>query len=78
MMLDLKKAFDTISYDLLLLKLHNYGFRGIVNNYFSSNLKDRYQFLSCDNIVSDKSPITFGVPQGSVLGPYCSCFISLT
>ena len=79
MMLDLKKAFDTVSHDILRLKLHTYGIRGIVNNCFSSYLKDRYQFLSCDNIVSDKLPVTFGEPQGSVLGPlYCSCFIPMT
>ena len=65
MMLDLKKAFD--SHDILLLKFLNYGIRGIVNNYFSSYVKDRYQFLSCDNTVSDKLPITFGLLQGSVL-----------
>ena len=68
-MLDLKKAFDIVSHDILLLKLCNYGIRGIVNNYYFFYLKDRYQFLSCDNIVSDKLPITYGVPQGSVLGP---------
>ena len=69
MMLDLKKVFGAVSHDILQLKLHNYGIRGMVNNYFSSYLKDRYQFLSCDNIVSDKLTIAFGVPQGSVLGP---------
>ena len=51
MMLNLKKAFHAVSHDILLLKLHNYGIRGIVNNYFSSYLKDRYQFLSCYYIV---------------------------
>ena len=69
MLLNLTKAFDTVSHDIFLLKLHNYGIRRIVNNYFSSYTKDRYQFLSCDNIASDKLPITFRVPQGSVLGP---------
>ena len=69
MMLDLKKVFDTISHDSLPLKLHKYGIRKMVNNYFSSYLKNRYQFLSRDNIVSDKLPITFGVPKGSVLRP---------
>ena len=31
MMLDLKKAFDTVSDDILLLKLHTYGNRGMVS-----------------------------------------------
>ena len=45
MMLDLKKAFDSVNHDILLLKLHgNYGIRGIVNNYVFSYFKDRYQF----------------------------------
>ena len=68
-MSDLKKAFDPVSHDVLLPELHNYGIRGMVNDYFSSYLKDRYQFLSCDNIVSDKLPITVEAPQGSALGP---------
>ena len=60
---------NALVHDILLLKLRNYDVRGMVHNYFSSYLKDRYQFLSYDDIVSDKLPITFEVPQGSVLGP---------
>jgi hypothetical protein len=34
--IDLKKAFDTVHHEILLQKLCYYGFRGIINDWFSS------------------------------------------
>ena len=67
--IDLKKAFDTVDHAILLQKLDHYGFRGIINNWFSSYLLGRSQVTKVDTYLSSKSQISFGVPQGSVLGP---------
>ena len=40
--LDLAKAFDTVSHDILLQKLEAYGIRGNSLKLFESYLKDRY------------------------------------
>ena len=67
--IDLKKAFDTVDHSILLSKLNFYGFRGIINNWFSSYLRNRLQTTQIGEHVSDKVEITYGVPQGSILGP---------
>ena len=67
--IDLKKAFDTVDHKILLDKLYHYGFRGIINKWFSSYLEDRTQTTQIGSFISPEKNITFGVPQGSVLGP---------
>ena len=34
--IDLKKAFNTVDHKILLDKLYHYGFRGVINKWFSS------------------------------------------
>ena len=67
--IDLKKAFDTVNHSILLDKLEHYGIRGIAFDWFSSYLRDRAQYVSCNNTRSDVKSLSCGVPQGSVLGP---------
>jgi hypothetical protein len=67
--IDLKKAFDTVDHNILLNKLNHYGFRGIVNDWFSSYLKNRTQTTQVGQNISNKVEVSCGVPQGSVLGP---------
>ena len=67
--IDFKKAFDTVSHDILLGKLEHYGIRGSSQTWFKSYLHDRKQFVSVNGHSSSICKISCGVPQGSVLGP---------
>ena len=73
--LDLSKAFDTISHDLLLKKLEKYGIRGISNDWINSYISDRYLQVKCCTLscnkpeLSNKYKINYGTAQGSCLGP---------
>ena len=67
--IDLSKAFDTIDHILLLVKLERYGIRGNTLKLLGSYLTGRYQYTSVLNEISNRLPVLYGVPQGSVLGP---------
>ncbi len=67
--IDLRKAFDTVSHDLLLEKLHGIGADDMAIKWFRSYLTGRTQRVSFKGSVSDSLPVNTGVPQGSILGP---------
>ena len=67
--IDLSKAFDTIDHKMLLTKLERYGIRGIANELIQSYLTDRSQYTEVLGEKSEYLTVTYGVPQGSVLGP---------
>ena len=66
---DLSKAFDVIDHKILLQKMHFYGFRGIVYNWFENYLTGRRQYVEIEESRSNIYQIECGVPQGSILGP---------
>ena len=69
-LIDLKKAFDTVDHKILLKKLWCYGFQNQFFDWFESYLTDRQQLTLVNNIMSDLlHEDVYGVPQGSVLGP---------
>ena len=68
--LDLSAAFDTIDHSILFNCLeHWYGIDWVVLKWVQSYLKSRKQRIKIDGHLSDSFQLTYGVPQGSVLGP---------
>ena len=67
--MDLSKAFDCIPHDLLIAKLHAYGFHENSLTFFCSYLKRRKQNVKINNTYSLFKELFSGVPQGSILGP---------
>ena len=68
--LDLSKAFDTLNHTILLSKLKYYGVSELALKWFNSYLSNRSQYTYIDNYKSNIIPVSVGVPQGSILGPF--------
>ena len=69
-LLDLSAAFDTISHEILLHRLHIvFGFGDTVLSWFQSYLENRTQTVVLHGKHSTPASLRYGVPQGSVLGP---------
>ena len=80
--LDYSACFDTVSRDLLLGKLYDYGVRGVCYNFLKSYFTDRKQYVLFGDTCSTTKPQSLGVVQGSKTGPlfwdiYSSDFNSL-
>ena len=52
-----------------LKKLELYGVKDTALKWFDSYLTNRLQYVTYNNIKSDKERVKCGVPQGSILGP---------
>lgn len=71
--LDLQKAFDCVHKQVLFDKLENNGIRGIALKLIQSYMSNRLQYVSIKKegyeFKSKREESSWGVPQGSVLGP---------
>ena len=68
-LMDLSKAFDTLNHELLIAKLHAYGFDIKALRLMKSHLSNRWQRTKINTSFSSWSELISGVPQESVLGP---------
>ena len=68
-LIDLKKAFDTMNHNILLNKLYLYGIRGLPLAWFRSYLGQRRSYVKLGESASDVLVSNIGIPQGSILGP---------
>ena len=69
LLMDVRKAFDTVSHNNLFQKLYHYGIRGTAYKLLESSLSFRNQFVSVQNHQTSLKPINIGVLQGFILGP---------
>ena len=85
-LLDLSSAFNTVDHCLLLQRLEvSFGIKETALDWIRSYLTGRTQKVSIEKVMSYPVALSFGVPQGSVLGlilftlytcplgPICTC-----
>ena len=68
-LMDLSKAFDCLTHELLIAKLSAYGFSRSALKLIHSYLSERQQRVKVNGSFSTSRQTSLGVPQGSVLGP---------
>ena len=71
-LLDLKKAFDTVNHEILLRKFERYGFGNKALDLLSNYLTNRTQRCQLNGMLSDQRGITCGIPKGRIyLALFC-------
>lgn len=68
-LLDMSKAFGSMSHKTLVNKLQDIGTSTSAIDWFRSYLSNRTHVVRVNTKNSDPLPLTSGVPQGSILGP---------
>ena len=69
-LLDYSDAFDTVSHKTPLEKLVSLNYSNRTIKIIMSYLTNQDHYLQIDDQTFPKSPVHFGVPQGSILDPF--------
>ena len=67
--MDYKKAFETLDHEILLDKLRTYGLTENSIAWMRSYLGHRKHTVRANGVISKETTVSYGVPQGSILGP---------
>lgn len=68
-LIDFRKAFDMINVNILISKLQCYHFDEVLIRWMYSYLTGRTQCVQIKTYLSSTpAPVSYGVPQGSILG----------
>jgi len=71
LLVDFRKAFDSVNHNLLLQKLYNKNAPHQLIKWFFSYVQQRSQRVRVGTHHSRWSQLKGGMPQGSRLGPLC-------
>ena len=76
MQIDFSAAFDWVNHQGILYRLCSVGIGGSALSKLTQFLSNRSQNVMVDDCLRKLVDVVSGVPQGSVLAPYCSsCFL---
>ena len=67
--LDFARAFDSVNYDILLIKLCEMGISQTLIRWIKGYLSNRQMRTKYNGFTSDLKPLVCGVPQWSAVGP---------
>ena len=75
--MNLSKAYDYVNRDLIIAKLEAYGIGKKNLRLLQNYLSQRQQRVKVGSSLSEWFEIILGVPEGSILEPVLSMFLSM-